>query len=89
MPKTYYIGRTKADAIVARASGNDYGYTHAAVIGPKAFQAGQVVPLSAASFSTSAGGALRNASRCSNGEVEVVAVEKVDRARYVSLTGKS
>lgn len=90
MAKTYYIGFTKNRAVVARASGQDYGYTHAAVRGPSKFPRGSVVPLSDASFSTSAAGAIRNATRYSqSAAAEAVELQKVDRETYVNLTGKS
>jgi hypothetical protein len=90
MPKTYYLGKTKAGAFVGRASGRDYGYTHAAVKNPGKYVAGQVVPLFGMSFSRSAGGAIDNVARSTlTVSPEIVELKIVDRAEYKAATGKA
>ncbi len=88
MPKTYFLGRTQAGAVVARASANDYGFTHAAVIDPQDYDAGDQVRTCDAKFSTSAAGAIRNLGSLRAGRYEVVPVEKVDAATFKAATGK-
>jgi glutamate/tyrosine decarboxylase-like PLP-dependent enzyme len=88
MPKTFLIGRTKTGAIVARASGSDYGYTHAAT--SPDYVRGHVIPTSGANFSRSAHGATKAwASAYNRGPCEIVELEKVDAKTYRALTGKS
>lgn len=99
MPKTYYLGKTKAGALVARASGSDYGYTHAAVTTPLRkpvveHGGNKVIHMSDANFSRSSAGALKSANgawRVQKGEavVELVDLAVVDRASYLAATGRA
>lgn len=87
--KTYYLGTLKSGAIIARAS-NQTDYTHAATTLADHYKTpGQVVPMSDASFSRSAHGAAKAASRWNGGTTEVVELRKVDGAEYRRVTGKS
>lgn len=88
MAKTYFLGRTTAGAIVSRASGSDYGFTHAAVIDPQDHASGALVPTRDAKFSRSPAGAVANLGHARSGRYEVVAVEKVDAAAFKAATGK-
>lgn len=89
--KTYYLGRTTAGAVVARASGSDYGYTHATVRVParKALDNHNAHALSDMAFSRSAAGAISGASRNRWPDHELVSLEVVDRATYKAATGKA
>jgi hypothetical protein len=81
MSKTHYLGFTLHGHAVGRASQSDYGYTHCAV---KLNDNGTLYDR-LPSFSTSAQGALRNLGShwINKGyPYEIVAVEKVDGARY-------
>ncbi|WCS66530.1 hypothetical protein TMCBR2_gp045c [Caulobacter phage TMCBR2] len=88
MAKTYYIGELKSGAIIARASTRS-DYTHAATSFANLYQTeGQVVPMSDASFSRSASGAVAAAARYNGCVMETVEVRKVDAAEYRRITGK-
>jgi hypothetical protein len=86
MAKTYYLGTTKSGAHVGRASGQPYGYTHAATFATH--EAGKVVPTSDATFSTNATGAVRNWGS-NRGACEVVALAVVDAKTYNAAMGKA
>lgn len=88
MAKTFYLGTTKSGAILARAS-TQSDYTHAATMHADHY-AGKLVPMSDASFSRSAHGAIKAATRyCRDGQTaEAVELRQVDVAEYHRVTGK-
>lgn len=90
MSKTFYIGHTKGGALIGRGS-TQRDYTHAALRNPERFEAGNVVPPSAANFSRSAAGALKLASQYAKptDTVEAVELQQVDGATYRNLIGRS
>lgn len=77
MAKTYYLGRTSTGDAVARASLDDYGYTHAAISNH------------GVSFSRTRDGAVASAHRWGkNDNVEIVPVSVVTAAEYRAAVGK-
>lgn len=63
MPKTYFSATNPDGQIVTRASGHDYGYTHAAFYRTSKWnrEARASLPIWGVTFSTSAAGAYKNA----------------------------
>lgn len=77
MPKTHYLGHTKAGKPVGRASRQDYGFTHAGVV--PGFNR---LP----TFSTSHQGVVANLGRHAV-DAEIVEVKIVTPAEYRAAMG--